>query len=355
MTDQDVRDFLRRMVAEEPLPSLDPGPLARRARRRVARTVVIGAVGIAATIAVLFAGVTTLRTTRIPADDPSKDLGIFAPVAGRIVYGDRDGIWAVDPTATADRATQVHLLSDRAMPLGWSRDGTELLIIRTTAQPNGAPLSVLSVLHADGSETPVTTDPTYLSGATISPDGSRVVFAGANGEMPGEKWGLYAVDTDGGPAEVLLEGTGYNPTFSPDGTQIAYATGGGDHEQHVWVMNADGSDAHEIVFNKLTAASGHVTGLAWSPAGDRIALGLGYFPGAIYTFAPDGSDFTQVIPSGARPYWSPDGSQIVYAIPCPQNLDRCTLAIAHADGSDPRMFGFATSGPWHPGASTEPT
>lgn len=347
MTDQDVRDFLERMAAEEPVPFLDAEPLTRRARRRAARTVIVGAVGVAATIAVLFASVTTIRTAPIPADDPSEELGIFAPAAGRIVYGNRDGIWAVDPTATADRAAQVQLTSDRATPLGWSRDGTELLIMRPHPRPDpGPPLGLLSILQADGSETPVTTDPMYLGGATISPDGSRVVFAGDR---------LYAVDADGGPAEVLLEGTAYDPTFSPDGTQIAYVTGGGDHTHHVWVMNADGSDAHEIVFNEWTAADGHVTGLAWSPAGDRIALGLGAIVyGAIYTFAPDGSDFTQVIPRGGWPYWSPDGSQIAYAILCLQDQggDGCSLAIADADGSNVREFDFATSGPWHPGQRT---
>ena len=94
MTDQDVREFLERMAAEEPTPFLDVEPLTRRARRRAARTVVVGAVGIAAAIAVLFAGASQLRepSPRVPAN-PSIDLGIFAPVAGRIV----SGVWAVDP------------------------------------------------------------------------------------------------------------------------------------------------------------------------------------------------------------------------------------------------------------------
>ena len=63
---------------------------------------------------------------------------------------------------------------------------------------------------------------------------------------------------------------------------------------------------------------------------------------AIYTFAPDGSDFTKVITDGSSPYWSPDGSQIAYNGPS-------GLAIADADGSNVRAFGFAASGPWHPG------
>ncbi len=72
MTDQDVRNFLERMAAEEPVPFLDAEPLTRRAHRRAARTVVVGALGVAAAIAVLFAGAAQIRTAPapIPADTP---------------------------------------------------------------------------------------------------------------------------------------------------------------------------------------------------------------------------------------------------------------------------------------------
>lgn len=134
-----------------------------------------------------------------------------------------------------------------------------------------------------------------------------------------------------------------------DGAEIAYIVGSGDHSHRVWVVDADGSDAHQILANETTMGAGHVYGLAWSPAGDRIAFGNDV---ATYTFAIDGSSFTQVITDGNRPYWSPDGSQLAYIIPGPGDGGR--LAIANADGSNARDLGFRTSsgpwtsGPWHP-------
>jgi hypothetical protein len=71
MTDQDVRDLLERMAAEEPIPFFDAAPLTRRARYRAARTVVVGAVGVAAAIAVLFAGVAKIQPAQVPADQPT--------------------------------------------------------------------------------------------------------------------------------------------------------------------------------------------------------------------------------------------------------------------------------------------
>lgn len=89
MTDQNVRDFLERMVAEEPTPFLDAEPLTRRARRRAARTVIVGVVGVAAAVAVLFAGVAQIRTAPapLPADAPP---ALRPPFTGRFdspLYG----------------------------------------------------------------------------------------------------------------------------------------------------------------------------------------------------------------------------------------------------------------------------
>lgn len=322
--------------------------------------------------------------------DPSEELGIFAPVAGRIVYqneglvrghepvpvagtdlGYRRGLWAIDPSGPSDSAEGPSVADDVAsalvrlgpadmIPLGWSRDGTELLFKRSSDDP--FPQEYLYILHADGSETQLTTEPMHFGGATVSPDGSRVVFVAW-----GDDLGLYAVDVDGDTPKVLLRGGEediiYAPAYSPDGTQIAYVRGGGDHDHHVWVMDADGTGAHEILAVPTTGHSS-VSGLDWSPVGDRIAIGLRGLPAAaIYTFAPDGSDFTQIIPDAVEPHWSPDGSQLAFrneiVAPCSDDPTYACfsgvpsegLGIANADGSDARTFGFAASGPWHPGVS----
>jgi hypothetical protein len=338
--------------------------------------------------ALLLAVALAMGGVAVMTSPPSVDLGIFEPVNGRIVYGSEygiygieDGMWGLDP-ASSDPTSAVQLTTGPATPLGWSRDGTRLLV-----QKDG---DSLVVLNADGSESLVT-QPLQGStligrslGATISPDGSRVVFAGVT-TPPGERafchdGALFAVNADGGTAEVIRESHEdrwvSHPTFSPDGTQIAFTDGNCDSDHGVWLMNADGSDAHQLVLSGDDSPLGasHVLGLEWSPAGDRIALAIdcymvvdgGPCEGALYTFAPDGSDFRRVTAIGTFPvgaaYWSPDGSRIAYTTGCgfidaDDLAHECGFAISDADGSHTQTFRYGMPGPWHPGApspSVEP-
>lgn len=391
--DRDVQEMLHRRADAVPIVAVDTPTAVRRARRRLLLNGAVATVAAVAIAVATFTGVDAVGSAPVPADRRSGDLGIFAPVARRIVYVNEEignngidrgydpGVWAVDPSGPADTAEGSVVADDVAStlvgvnlaggePLGWSSDGTELLIRRQDPTPEFSGCDIcandfLYVLHADGSETQLNQEPMGLAeyGASISPDGQHVAFAAD---------GLWVVDSEGGqPVRVADEVNA--PTFSPDGTQIAYLAGNTGSE--VWVVNADGSDAHEILADATVIRA--TTGLVWSPAGDRLAVGVGMAKGlgkpAIYTFAPDGSDVTKVIAGGAWPYWSPDGSQIAYTIPCdehphgwcpegsilrsefdPQPGDSpAGLAIVDADGSNVRAFGFAASGPWHPGSPVE--
>ena len=325
----DEREIVRRAAEglTPPEPSFDR-LLRRRDRVQRNRRIREGVLALAIVIAVGWLGVHEIRSTLTVPADRSEQLGIFAPVAGRIVYvneaevGDRrygTGLWAVDPSGPSDTAagrnvaedvasTLVPLRVEDAEPIGWSSDGTELLLMRSVGD-SLLPEQYLSILHADGSETRLSKEPMGVSAAAISPDGTRVVFAGQYNLS-----GLYAIDVEGGqPVQLPIPQAGEgasSPSFSPDGTKIAYLAG--NRNLQVWVANADGTDAHEILTDEPTVFRG-VSGLEWSPTGEHLAIGFGGYEGsdgiAIYTFAPDGSDFTKVITGGTSPHWSPDGSR----------------------------------------------
>ncbi|MEO6350169.1 MAG: hypothetical protein ABIP53_05920 [Candidatus Limnocylindrales bacterium] len=305
-------------------------------------------------------------TATSPGASPLSELGIFEPVAGRVVYYADSSLWGVDANAPSPGSTLVRTdLGGTAdainmSPLGWSSDGTKLLLVNMTSRfhDRQPPFDFyLYILHADGSETQVIPEPVDEA-AAISPDGSLVAFS--TGGFPNGD--LFVVDAEGGePVRIALQGT--SPTFSRDGTQIAYLVRersaddpGQVLDHHVWVANADGSDAHEILADEPALIEGAFE-ITWSPAGDRIAIGASHErTEAIYTFGPNGSDFTKVITGGSRPFWSPDGSQIAYTLahgfttpdgePLGEQSPR--LASANADGSNVRTFDFGMAGPWHP-------
>jgi Tol biopolymer transport system component len=243
-------------------------------------------------------------------------------------------------------------------PIGWSSDGTKLLIRR--GSPNQVPGGVwetdLVVFDADGTETRLTNAQAFVTGGSFSPDGSEVVYATSFSPTGSA---IYAVSSDGGAPRLIrratrrvsIEGRSfltdvYQPALSPDGTQIGYFDGMGDHSHNLWVMNADGTERSLLLDDEGLAGPGHMKALTWSPDGEWLAFQT---DDRIYLVRPDGTGLRPVIEkkrdfiSAAAVQWSPDGSRIAY-------LREGALSISNVDGGDERILEGIRAGSiaWNP-------
>ena len=191
---------------------LEPGDFERLLRRRdrKQRNQRIGA----AALAIILALVSFVALSRAfgpaerPADEPTpKPQGIFSEVGGWIVYGDRQGIWAVDPSHPDHSGRQIHLSTDNGTPLAWSSDGSRLLILRNHKVPHQAFGSNLFVLNADGTET-------TLDGASTRPHGGSSRWLVLPGRVEGRVRDLpsiYVVDSHGGRHGFSVDAGGRGP------------------------------------------------------------------------------------------------------------------------------------------------
>jgi len=190
--------------------------------------------------------------------------------------------------------------------------------------------------NRDGSELRrLTNYGTYTAEGTLSPDGKRIVFTSLkDGDLE-----LYTMNVDGSDVRRLTHTLGYDggAWFSPDGKQIVYrayhptdSAEVADYKallaQHIvrpikmeiWIMNADGSDQHQIT---------HLGGANFAPYftvdGKRIIFSSNYLhphgPEAknfdLYLIDLDGSHLEQVTTDpgfDGFPEFSPDGRQIVW-------------------------------------------
>ncbi len=150
----------------------------------------------------------------------------------------------------------------------------------------------------------------------VSPDGKQIVF-----DVLGD---LYLLPIEGGEAKALTHSMAWEmqARFSPDGKQLAYMSdaGGGDN---IWVMNVDGTGAHEVSNEKLRMMNNPV----WHPNGQYIAARKHYTgtrsagSGEIWMYHV-GSAATEGVQLNEKPNWqkdlgepafSPDGRYVYYS------------------------------------------
>jgi WD40 repeat protein len=108
-----------------------------------------------------------------------------------------------------------------------------------------------------------------VRGLSISPDGSRLAFAGPG--LNSQIW-AQSVKDDGtpvGPARALTSDTSRRnsvPVVSPDGTRVAYMSARRGEAPNLWMMGIDGGSSMQ-----LTSDRGFEGQPEWSVDGTRVA------------------------------------------------------------------------------------
>ena len=139
-----------------------------------------------------------------------------------------------------------------------------------------------------------------------SPDGSRLLFAGANGFQ------LYWQAADGsGAAELLAETARAPESWSTAARLVSYITLTGAADYDVWTFSPD-DRSHRALLAVPTSAQ---MGSRFSPDGKWLAYQSnesGRYEIYVEPFPSTGAR-TQVSDAGGeRPVWTPDGREIVY-------------------------------------------
>jgi Tol biopolymer transport system component len=132
----------------------------------------------------------------------------------------------------------------------------------------------------------------------VSPDGSTLLIVSqAGGQGPAASlWSFHLV---GGSLRQL--GNAVTAAWSPDGQKIIYASANGE----LLVMRRDGSDAHRIA-----SPGGYVNSIAWSPREETIRFSR---DDLLWQISPDGSNLRQLLPAWSKSptqssaAWAPDG------------------------------------------------
>ncbi len=114
----------------------------------------------------------------------------------------------------------------------------------------------------------LTNDSLFKYTASISPDGSLIVYSQASTrQILVSSLGIWTVPTLGGEPKKIVE-TGFDAKFTHDGKAITYLGRNPDGSGSIWVVNLDGSNRQKI----YTEPQGGVSGRAsYSPSPDGSA------------------------------------------------------------------------------------
>ena len=326
--DDRLKDELGRLASADPSGAYEK-VVAKYIRRRVLRKAQAGALVVAVVVGTAFGfyGLTQVFRSSSPTPGGSPAQPAVAPSNGAIAYVmgsgvERSEIYVVDPMAGSPE--RIAEIDGFVSGLDWSPDGR---LLAFGLHPDGLhPDGGIFVMDAAGNGLRRLSEPGLAAwGVSWSPDGERIASA-VSVEGPGED-AIYVMNADGSDAHVITRAPEIGPTldWSPDGGRIVFegpgpegASGGWD----IYVVNADGSGLRNITNDPAVDLDPQ-----WSPDGSQIVfrsrrssppdteISPNNSPDEIYVMAPDGSNVTRLTNDRVidqDPVWSPDGSLIAF-------------------------------------------
>ncbi len=155
----------------------------------------------------------------------------------------------------------------------------------------------------------------------------KIAYSVDMGARPEDKF-VWVVNADGSNAKQILDRAS-SPAFSPDGTQIAYYR----WNEGIFVANADGANPRKVV------GESNAKYVAWSHDGKWIAFSSQPIQkeGAnvnIDAVLVDGTQRRTIVVGGSMPSWSPDDQQLVFQTCRGGN---CGIYKVSASGGEPVM------------------
>jgi Tol biopolymer transport system component len=252
-------------------------------------------------------------------EGPDRDTdAAWSPDGRRIAFtgwrGTNLDIYVIDADGTNLERLTDHPAYDREPT--WSPDGSRIAF---SSDRDGS--YNLYIMDADGANLAQLTDhPLTEDEPDWSPDGCRMAFSSDRGHTP--IFHIYVIDVDGSDIEQLTDGqsTDYRPRWSPDGSKITFWSSpvtGVEGRPDIYLIDQDGSNRV-----RLTSGTCQDAGLVLHPGLTRIALwrlpsreGQGAQDTQATSLALRGRALVASGPcQGAYPVWSPDGTQILFAM-----------------------------------------
>ena len=189
----------------------------------------------------------------------------------------------------------------------WREQGRQLMFC---SGASGRP-QIYSMDVASGTVRNLTNTSTSEDQPVCSPDGKKILFT-SNRDGNQE---IYVMESDGRNPVNLTHDPGFDSdaAWSPDGKRIAFASDRSGKGFHLMIMNADGSEPHNVIERNL----GGMLYPCWSPDGQQIAFSGLVRPDLLrlYVANADGAgmqELTEGSGMSCYPAWSPDGRYLAY-------------------------------------------